>query len=334
MRKPRKNVEIFNMSFLDVISCGFGAVILLLVVALAFEPTTIERISRDLRGLISEKEASRREIIAESQKLRQELADKKASLARLSARLEALRANWQKAAGALSTAEARERERKKIEERLRTVQQALTAEMQRLLSQAGHRPPPEDAVIGGVPVDSEYLIFVIDTSGSMKQGAWSLVTRKVREVLDVYPRVKGIQVMNDMGSYMFPTYRGQWIPDTPGRRAAVLDRLRGWTSFSNSSPVEGIEAAIRTYYRPDRPTSIFVFGDDFNGASIETVIRTVDRLNRKDAAGRSQVRIHTFGFPVLTILTQQRANFYRYAHLMRLLAEHNSGSFVGLNSIR
>ena len=27
MRKPKRDIEIFNMSFLDVISCGFGAVV-------------------------------------------------------------------------------------------------------------------------------------------------------------------------------------------------------------------------------------------------------------------------------------------------------------------
>jgi hypothetical protein len=168
----------------------------------------------------------------------------------------------------------------------------------------------------------------------MKQGAWPLVVRKVKEILSVYPKVKGIQVLNDMGTYMFATYAGQWIPDTPRRRAIVIDRLRTWVSFSNSSPVEGVLHAIGKFYRPDRPTSIFVLGDDFNGKSIDNVIKAVARINRKNAAGRSLVRIHTFGFPVLTLLTTRSENFIRFAHLMRILAEQNSGSFVGLNSLR
>ena len=52
--------------------------------------------------------------------------------------------------------------------------------------------------------------------------------------------------MNDMGRYMFETYSGRWIPDTPSRRRAVVD-LKGWNSFSNSSPVEGIVAAVRGF---------------------------------------------------------------------------------------
>jgi hypothetical protein len=51
------------------------------------------------------------------------------------------------------------------------------------------------------------------------------------------------------------------------------------------------------------------------------------------------VRIHTFGFPVLPIHPQAQTpvfqqSFTRFAHLMRILAEQNSGSFVGLPSLR
>ena len=43
--------------------------------------------------------------------------------------------------------------------------------MQRL--QASRAPPrPADNLVGGIPVDSEYIIFVIDTSGSMQTYAW------------------------------------------------------------------------------------------------------------------------------------------------------------------
>ena len=70
------------------------------------------------------------------------------------------------------------------------------------------------------------------------------------QVLDAYPKVKGMQVMNDMGQYMYSQYSGKWIPDTPGRRKAVIARLRSWNVFSNSSPVEGINARIRTFADP------------------------------------------------------------------------------------
>jgi hypothetical protein len=189
--------------------------------------------------------------------------------------------------------------------------------------------------IGGIPVDSEYVIFIIDTSGSMYNYAWPLVLQKVSETLDVYPRLKGIQVMNDMGNYMFTQYSNDWIPDTAARRRAIIDRLRTWSVFSNSSPVEGITKAISTYYKPGRKISLYVFGDEFSGRSIQQVVDVVDRINRADTDGNRLVRIHAIGFPV------QFANPPRYqdtgikfAILMRTLCEKNGGTFVGLNDFR
>lgn len=338
MRRRRSETETFSLSFLDVISCGFGAMILLLIITLAFEPSTIEEISKGLRDLVSESQASREQLIAEHRSLTRELEAKRRELAQMQARLAALGADWERAQRQQSSAQASAAAGERIEEQLRSVRQTLSAEMARLLSQPDYKPPDANAPIGGIPVDSEYIIFVIDTSGSMQQGAWPLVVRKMQEVLNSYPQVKGMQVLNDQGTYMFPTYAGQWIPDTPARRSVVIDRLRTWNIFSASNPAPGITQAIQTFYRADRPTSIFVFGDDFNGSSIDEVVHTVARLNRKSTAGQSQVRIHTFGFPVLMLLpavpSQYQANFTRFAHLMRLLAEQNSGSFVGLNALR
>ncbi len=219
-----------------------------------------------------------------------------------------------------------------IEKQLATAQQSLSDEVKRLNGMNVRRPP--DAAIGGVPVDSEYILFIIDTSGSMGQGAWGLVLKKVSEILDIYPRVKGIQVMNDMGDYMYSQYQGKWIPDTPARRAAIINRLSSWFPFSNSSPVEGIEAAIKRFHAKDKKISLYVLGDDFASGSIQAVIDTVDRLNSADSSGNRRVRIHTVGFPVQFTGNRLSINAVRYAALMRKLAEDNGGSFVGLNSVR
>jgi hypothetical protein len=141
--------------------------------------------------------------------------------------------------------------------------------------------------------------------------------------------------MNDEGVYMFSHYAGKWIPDTKARREAVLLRLRTWTAFSNSSPVEGIETAIRTFYSQDKKISLYVFGDEFTGDSVDDVLRTVERLNHPDRSGQRRVRIHAIGFP--TIFTQARfgeTTGVRFAMLMRLLCEQNGGAFVALNSLK
>ena len=205
-------------------------------------------------------------------------------------------------------------------------------QMQRLL---GRRSEKKNDYIGGIPVDSEYIIFIIDTSGSMFQYSWPKMMQQLVQTLDVYPQVKGIQIINDMGDYMFSQYRGKWIPDTPGRRKVMINRLRSWNPFSNSSPVEGITRAIRTFYSPDKKISLYVFGDEFTGNSIQQVIKTVDQLNPKDSNGKAQVRIHAVGFPVQFANPGALQNTgIRFATLMRELTRKNNGAFVGLNSFR
>jgi hypothetical protein len=161
--------------------------------------------------------------------------------------------------------------------------------------------------------------------------AWPLMLEKFRETLEIYPHVKGIQVMNDMGQFMFSRYTGKWIPDTPGRRRAILDRLRTWNAFSNSSPVEGITKAISTFYSPDKKISLYVFGDEFTGRSIDAVLRTVSQINRQGRDGKRLVRINAVGFPVQFIRPKNlQTTGIRFATLMRLMCEQNGGTFVGL----
>jgi hypothetical protein len=131
-----------------------------------------------------------------------------------------------------------------------------------------------------------------------------------------------------MGGYMFTEYRDRWIPDSPARRRAIVDRFRNWKAFSNSSPAEGIIAAIRTFWTRDHPISIYVFGDEFTGPSIQDVVDTVDRINRSAGSGERLVRIHSLGFPIPGQYPQHTS--MRYATLMRILSARNGGVFVGL----
>jgi len=332
-RRQRRGVEIFNLSFLDVISCGFGAIILLLVIVKIAEPQVIDQLSVDLSGLVQRLEVELRTLDGESGVVESELGDRRADLAASQQKLARLRAEVSEIRGRYQATRHDLDTKQVVADRLATARQSLSEEMKRLLG-ADYRRPKSNATVGGIPVDSEYIIFVIDTSGSMQRGAWPLVVRKVEEVLNIYPKVKGIQVMNDMGDYMFSQYRGRWIPDTPGRRKSIGTRLASWAPFSNSSPVEGIEAAIRRFYAGDKRISIYVFGDDFARGSIQAVVDTVDRLNRADASGRRRVRIHAIGFPVLYAYGGLTDNVVRFAALMRRLAEDNGGSFVGLSSTR
>ncbi|MGH8702764.1 MAG: hypothetical protein ACREVR_16550, partial [Burkholderiales bacterium] len=248
-RRRRREFEGAQLSFLDAICCGFGAVLLLFVIARGAEPQVAQRDAETLRAELSVLQEERVELEARLKALR---AQRDAQHADLS-RAERLVARYQ---DELTTIEGRYQAARdtatvqnRIRDQLALAQQQLTEEMKRLLAQ--RRAAPPERLVGGIPVDSEYIIFIIDTSGSMQSLAWTLMRRKVEETLKVYPRVKGIQVMSDIGQFMYSQYAGQSSPDSPARRAAIVERLRDWKPFSKSSPAEGIEAAIRIFRHPD-----------------------------------------------------------------------------------
>jgi len=326
-RLGRRDIEVFSLSFLDAICCGFGAVILLLVLTEVGEPIVFEKSREELQGRVLDLQQQLEEIRGTSTVLNRELTSRREQLSEEQQKIARLRGDLSALRGQYESSRKDSAVANEIEGRLVSAQQELTEEMKRLLGAQFQRR--SDSAIGGVPVDSEYIIFIIDTSGSMANYAWPLMLRKMQEVLDAHPTVKGWQVMNDMGGYMFPSYRGRWLPDTPAQRKIALDRLRSWFPFSNSSPVEGIVEAIRTYYSTGLRISLYVLGDEFTGPSIDSVVRAVDVMNREDKTGRRRVRIHAIGFPVRPDAPQYTS--VRFASLMRILCDRNGGTFVGLN---
>ena len=305
--------------------------ILLLLITESSPPITLEASAVQLQMPITDLQEQLFEIRGETRIVNADLNAKREQLSAFQQRIANLRSQLFSVQGRFNSSNSIADERIIEAQNLASSKQSLTEEMERLLGQDFER---RNNLVGGIPVDSEYIIFVIDTSGSMFQNAWPRLIDVIVDTLDVYPNVKGIQIMNDMGDYMFDSFRGQWIPDTPARRTTIINTLRNWSPYSNSSPVEGVTAAINTYYAPDKKISIYVMGDDFQpGGSITQVLRTVDRLNAKDANGNPMVRIHAVGFPVIFALEPRyRQSAYRFANLMRELTQRNGGTFVGLNS--
>lgn len=321
MRKNRET-ETFSLSFLDAITCAFGAIILLLVLTKIYEPQIIERSQVELEGLIAALQQELFDLRGETVILNREmitvdeqLSESNDKVARLIGDISKIRGRYEasKEAAIVSSEERGE---------LESARQDLTAEMQRLL--ADYTPKQDDTLVGGIPVDSEYIIFVIDKSGSMKS-RWARVLRMVDEVLEAYPEVKGIQVLSDGAEYLFPSTGGTWIQDSPGSRRRIKRRLRDWAGFSPSNPVQGIEKAINTFYDPKKPISIWVFGDDVMQGRIEGIIRFVAKVNKADEFGNRLVRIHGIGFAGTGASNQET-----FANLMRVLADRNGGTFVAL----
>jgi hypothetical protein len=329
-KRKRRDIESLSLSFLDSICCGFGAVILLLVISKQTEPIRLEESRLSLEGVVAAYEEELNDILGETELVQRErntsvddLALGKMTLQQLQAQLARIRQETLKSTNDVNMAN-------EIEGRLAQARQSMTEEMRRLL--ADYKPKPDDYVVGGIPVDSEYIVFLIDTSGSMQNYMWDRVQQQIRETLEVYPTVKGIQILNDEGEYMFKSYRKEWIPDSPSRRETIIDTLKNWAPYSNSNPREGILEAIETFYDPGKKISLYVYSDDFASGtgSINAVVREVDRRNRADDQGNRRVRIHAVAFPALYAATGELYSAADFATLMRVLCQRNGGTFVAL----
>ena len=318
MRRPRRPAD-NRLSFLDVISCGFGAMVLLILITKNTVGEPVEDLQAQIEAL--------QEQLARVMQVQAGLASERLKeQARARTQREKLQED-RKAVEEAQQANAGAKAQALIEANLKTALQSLNEEMRRLNLTAS-----KPDVIGGIPADSEYIIFIVDTSGSMKRFAWQAAKQQLVALLDAYPKVRGLQVMNDMGSYMFSGYRGRWIPDTPARRKVLLQRFDSWHSYSNSSPVEGILEAIKRFRMKSDKISLYIFGDEYTGESIQEVIDTVDDLNHQD--GKRQVRIHAVGFFTRTQIEKIDPKYAdttsRFAGLMRELTRRNGGTFLGV----
>ena len=314
MKLRKREFDIFNLSFLDVISCGFGAVVMLVLISKTNDDVSIMRKGEienllktiiTLENTISETEQTIKTQLSKSD----QLSNKKSQLETASIQLE-----------------------NKIQQQ-QAQQTSLAADVEGLslvqstLKQAAITTPKatntkRDEEVGGIPVDSDYVIFIVDTSGSMKQ-IWKRVSSEIINVLNIHPKVKGFQILNDMGTSLISGYDGKWMPDTPRRRTNVIKLFDSWAEMSNSSPVEGLRIALQKYAKPNITTSIYVFGDDYTGSSYDPVIRKITKQNSLAISGKRRAKIHGVGF-----ISPGTTN--RFGILMRELTKQNGGTFLAL----
>ena len=299
-----------SLAFLDIITCGFGAMILLLIISKPVPDETDFAVQqRDLSAAV-ERGA---ETVATLQQKLQGLQSELSSVPDPAQQSVDLQLET-----SVETAKIALQELKSTNQALELVKKTqFSANITQTTA-----PTQRDPEVGGIPVDGEYVIFIIDTSGSMIQ-IWDKVVERVNQIIDIHPQVRGFQIMNDNGFYLLPSTQRKWLPDTPRSRENVKNMMYTWADFSSSSPVEGLVVALRDYGRTRQNISIYIVGDDFTGASYDEVIQTLRSLNTNRSTGRSQVRVHSLGF-----ISQHGSS--RYSTLMRSVAEQNRGAFLGL----
>jgi len=311
MKRRARGGDIFSLSFLDVVSCGFGAVVLLLLISKS--GFTEADANRDISALL----ARTFQVEDEIQQLSGRRDQLKAQLAARQGENQAARASVAAAAAQLGK---KQTEAAKLQKESSGLQN--TKEILQRASITPATAETRDEEVGGIPVDSDYVIFIVDTSGSM-QDIWPRVLREMENVLDIHPTVKGFQIMNDNGAHLIRSYRGKWIPDTPRRRKSVLGAMRNWGGLSNSSPVEGLEVALKTYAKPGEKVSVYIFGDDYTGSSYDAVIQTLAKLNSDKISGKRLAKVHAIGF-----LSGHGGG--RFEVLMREVTRRHGGTFVAL----
>ena len=326
MKMRRRTIEVFSLSFLDCICCGFGAIILLLVLTEYGQPIQLEESRAKLTGQVKSLDEQLHDIRGDTELLNRELKGRLEELQKEKMRLAQLAGDLTNVGGQFAASKKEASVTNTVEGELVAAYQTMTEEMKRLLKDQASRPKSE--AIGGIPIDSEYVVFIIDTSGSMTSGHWTEAQQVMQEILNIYPKLKGLQIMDDEGKVMIGGTRGQWLTDTGVQRKQIIDRMKNWRAFSNSSPVEGIEEAIKVYWAADKRISLYVLGDEFTGDSIQKALDDVATLNKVDRDGRRLVRIHAVGFPNSAGMTPFTS--IRFSALMRLMCEQNNGTFVGI----
>ncbi len=304
-----------SLSFLDIIACAFGAIVLLVLIL-----------------PVGERSGPKSGVqLGEYGALLLSLADRRETATALETQLSADRTRADALADILS---ARKNATSALADLVAHVRAQTEATHSRIAAARDARQPqpstqpksntrqPSD--YAGIPVDSEYVAIVVDTSGSMRR-VWPEVLREVDNVLSIYPEIKGFQVLSASGEYLWKPRN--WINDSAGNRGVAKAMLPSWPAYSASNPEAGILTAVRDLYRSRMAMAIFVFGDDYMGTDYDNFLDAVRTGVDHHASPDGTLRIHAFGFrseaPV------QRA---KYATLMRELTRRHDGAFLALSN--
>jgi hypothetical protein len=293
MARKHRTLNVFTMSFLDVMSCGFGAVILFFMIISAQIAVETDEQVKDERAEIERLEAR----VASNER---QLIDIQDSLATALTR----RAGTRREAEELSSAvrEARQRfsireqvalERREQIRQLQAELERLEAETQRLLAEAltreeagrhirAVRGEAERAYLTGLRMGGERVIIIVDVSTSMlddtivnvirrrnmpferkvQSPKWQRVLATVDWVTAQIPRDSQFQVylFNGRAWPLIDGTEAQWLSasEAAGRLDEALERLREAEPNGGSS-LHAAFGVVRQMNPP--PDNVFLITD-------------------------------------------------------------------------
>jgi len=332
-KKKRTTIPELGLSFLDAMACGFGAIILLFVLSMGAQIRQISGVNESLEEILQK----RMQQLAAYQNETEELTKKKTAqekrLQQAKQERESLAEKIEQLARQMAQAEAG---REKLLVELEQVNERIAARQKKLEVLQRDSPDPV-----GVPVESNHVIFVIDTSGSMRNPRTGAlleeVVETINEVLRVYPLVEGVQVLDSSGNYIIRQSNGRWLEDSEETRRRITQSILNYPGFSVSNPVPGIIRAIRTFADPNDPDlklGIYYFGDEFAGKT-QPVLDRLDLINPRNEEGNRLATINAMGFPnVMFGPTNYGHSGIGFASLMREMTYQHDGATVFLSDDR
>tara|TARA_B100001029_G_C15057039_1_gene455192 strand:- start:1001 stop:1951 length:951 start_codon:yes stop_codon:yes gene_type:complete len=313
MRK-RKNNEVFSMSFLDIMACGFGALVLILLISDFREVEIIEQ--KYSADLFLEKQNIQNDLISRLNSLELNTDKKISELIKLQEEISSLNANL--------------REKENVVNSLNNITDSTSSQIE--LKKLDIKSTTEQISASGILIDSNYLIFIIDNSGSMTEGApWKNVMNEISNIINTFPNLEGFMVMNDTGKIIVGN--NPWLSPTINNRSNAIDALRNIRTISMSNPIPAIELAINFYGRKYDNVGLFIVGDDIReNKNIDNRLLEINRINTK-SDGTKYVRINALAFLTSRriskeILPSGREDNTKYLTLMRELTLQNGGTLV------
>ena len=228
--KEKKTTEVFSMSFLDIMACGFGALVLILLISEFNELEIIE--NKYTYNLFLKKQD---EVVTKTNQLNdvdRELTSKIKNLISIQDELDKVKSNLKNRANVVQS----------------LTELSQLKQSQIIVKNEDQKEPKEQVVASGIRIDSRYLIFIIDNSGSMVEGApWSRVVKEIETIIMTFPSLEGFMIMNDTGKTIVGG--GNWVKPTKANRIDAVNKLKRVNAMTNSNPIPAIEKSINIYGR-------------------------------------------------------------------------------------
>tara|TARA_B100000886_G_scaffold165000_1_gene112551 strand:+ start:315 stop:1292 length:978 start_codon:yes stop_codon:yes gene_type:complete len=320
--KNREENSPFSMSFLDIMACGFGALILILLISdfsVTDEPSELDDSFSTYQNLleqIEKKEFELNTLIERIQKEKNEF---------------------------LSQSEKSEIMNKEIDEKSALLKkyvqenESLKRKLNSLKS-VGRNQKKEISEAGGITISSEYLVLIVDTSPSM-QGLnnklpWRNVVRQISILIEAFPSLKGIAVMKDTGEYLLGR-RGEWLPDNKIYRERIVKAISQANTVSNSNPIPGLSEALYHLADCTKDVQIFYVGDEI-GIGVPNIDKAFEEIKTANSCLYGELKykasISALGFNTgiygananITLVDRNK----NYLAFMRELTERFDGTLV------